>query len=112
MSRTLVDLTGQQFGRLRVLHRIASLSGATRWRTACACGNWKDVRAGSLLDGSTRSCGCLRPRPSPEARARARRERLDSSLDRFVAGFDTPGDPDPEPIDLEAETGLVLRRRD
>ena len=53
------DLTGQKFGRLTVLYRAESRKGCTYWHCRCECGVEKDVPAGALKKGSTRSCGCL-----------------------------------------------------
>ena len=56
------DLTGRRFGRLTVLYD----TGTTKpyhgpiWHCKCDCGNEVDVVAGSLKNGNTRSCGCLR----------------------------------------------------
>ncbi len=52
----MLNLTGQQFGRLTVLHR----GRRKYWRCRCACGVTKEIRADSLrADRGTRSCGCL-----------------------------------------------------
>lgn len=57
---TLIDLTGQRFGRLVVLHRVEnSPSGATRWLCRCDCGNEKITTTHLLRGGHTKSCGCL-----------------------------------------------------
>jgi len=52
------DLTGKRFGKLTVSHRVANRSGLVMWRCVCECGTEKDVRAPSLNQGKTRSCGC------------------------------------------------------
>lgn len=54
------DLTGQRFGRLVVL----SIAGRSKqrnvlWLCQCDCGNTHIVNSPSLVDGKTRSCGCL-----------------------------------------------------
>ena len=59
------DLTGQQFGRLTVLHRAMdcySKSGIKKimWLCKCDCGNTKEVSSNSLTNGTTSSCGCLK----------------------------------------------------
>ena len=54
-----IDLTGQRFGRLTVLHRAENRNKKTYWHCLCDCGNEKDIRASSLHDGSIKSCGCL-----------------------------------------------------
>lgn len=59
------DITGKRFGRLTVLRRskndYISPSGVrtTRWVCQCNCGSIIEVLRPSLINGSTRSCGCL-----------------------------------------------------
>ena len=54
------DITGQVFGRLKVISRSANdPSGRAKWLCTCTCGNTTTVLGGSLRDGNTKSCGCL-----------------------------------------------------
>jgi hypothetical protein len=58
------DLTGQQFGRLRVLSKTESKKfscGSTQaqWLCVCECGRVCVVLAQNLRSGNSRSCGCL-----------------------------------------------------
>lgn len=53
-----VDLTGRDFGKLKVIELAYSKNGVLYWRCLCACGNKKDIRGGSLKSGDTTSCGC------------------------------------------------------
>lgn len=63
------DLTGQRFGRLTVLE-LAENRGVNRyWKVKCDCGWRLEVRAQSLTDGRTESCGCKR-RDTTRARMR------------------------------------------
>lgn len=56
----LKDLTGQKFGRLTVISRAENTkTGQARWNCICSCGNETIVRSAHLIDGHTRSCGCL-----------------------------------------------------
>lgn len=58
---TLIDLTGQTFGRLTVIERAFDKpSHWPRWRCRCECGNLIIVLGSSLRSGNTESCGCLR----------------------------------------------------
>jgi hypothetical protein len=62
-----LDLTGSEFGRLRVVKRQGSkekVGGAT-WFCECSCGSGRDVIAstGSLRSGGIKSCGCLSHSP-------------------------------------------------
>lgn len=55
------DITGERFGRLRVISRAQnSSSGSARWNCVCECGRTVVVDAGKLKNGHTKSCGCLR----------------------------------------------------
>ena len=59
MSRYL-DLAGQRFGRLVVLHKVGKSSdGRIIWHCKCDCGNYKDVTSHLLRSGDAKSCGCL-----------------------------------------------------
>lgn len=59
------DLTGQRFGILTVIHRapdrvLPSGQRQTRWECKCDCGSIVIVRAATLKNGDTRSCGCIK----------------------------------------------------
>lgn len=56
----LIDLTGEKFGRLTVIKRNGSRYKVPLWECICECGNTCYVVSKSLLNGSTRSCGCYR----------------------------------------------------
>ena len=63
MSRPAEDLSGQVFGRLKVLHRGESRphgGGKPRWVCQCDCGKVVNVPAARLKGGSNKSCGCFR----------------------------------------------------
>ena len=55
-----IDLTGQRFGRLTVLHRVQRTDRkGVWWLCKCDCGGEKIVETAKLRHGVTRSCGCL-----------------------------------------------------
>ncbi len=57
---TVMDLTGQRFGRLVVVERAENDShNKARWRCRCDCGKETLAMAKSLRSGSKKSCGCL-----------------------------------------------------
>jgi hypothetical protein len=57
---SVVDLTGQRYGRLLVGARVGSnRHGNATWRCVCDCGRETIVPGGKLRSGRTRSCGCL-----------------------------------------------------
>src|ERR1700687_2163576 len=57
---TLIDMTGQTFGRLTVLDRAPNTTGDARWRCRCACGNETISWGHNLRTGNTTSCGCVK----------------------------------------------------
>lgn len=70
------DLAGMQFGMLTVTARVEAGrrrqerrgSRNAEWECICACGRSKVVRSDVLIQGRTRSCGCLSSRLSSERR--------------------------------------------
>lgn len=64
-ERSLIDHTGERFGRLVVLSRAEDYVAPNgkhhvRWLCQCDCGNQTIVDVGDLIDGHTQSCGCFR----------------------------------------------------
>ena len=55
MSKTIIDITGQRFGRLIAVKYFKN--GV--WLCKCDCGNTKMVDGASLRCGKVQSCGCL-----------------------------------------------------
>lgn len=70
--RTVKNLAGMRFGRLVALEHIGFKHRMALWRCQCDCGKVKNVPASPLVDGRTRSCGCLRVEA---ARDRWRKQR-------------------------------------
>lgn len=55
------NLTGKKFGRLTVIKEAGTTQDRRKlWECICECGNITIVRSQTLLNGSTKSCGCLR----------------------------------------------------
>ena len=55
------NLTGKKFGKLTVIKRIfPNKNRKAVWQCRCDCGKITDVQSSCLLNGNTRSCGCLR----------------------------------------------------
>lgn len=53
--------TGDVFGRLKVIgFSRKNKHGQSLWLCKCACGNEKEILAGSLNSKNTSSCGCLK----------------------------------------------------
>ena len=53
------DLTGETFGRLRVLRLHSRDNHVSTWECVCHCGNHTVLTLGKLISGHTKSCGCL-----------------------------------------------------
>jgi hypothetical protein len=60
MKSTLINETGNRYGRLTVLQRDGRECKPTKWLCRCACGVTVSVRGDHLRQGSTRSCGCYK----------------------------------------------------
>jgi hypothetical protein len=56
----LIDLTGRKFGRWTVIERAHTRLGKVRWLCRCECGEQWTVSATSLMQGTSKSCGCTR----------------------------------------------------
>jgi len=55
----LIDLTGQEFGKLVVIERAENNKrNQVMWYCRCKCGNAKIIRADHLRYGRINSCGC------------------------------------------------------
>jgi len=56
-----LDLQGQTFNKLTVIYRITNnAKGKTMWHCKCECGNECDVEGSNLINGNTKSCGCIK----------------------------------------------------
>lgn len=61
MPRVRLELEGQRFTNLVVLKRVKnSFDNKYRWLCRCDCGTLKKVTASQLVNGGTKSCGCLK----------------------------------------------------
>lgn len=56
-----IDLTGRVFHAWTVLGKAENSGGRTKWRCRCACGIEKSVFTNHLVEGRSKSCGCIRP---------------------------------------------------
>lgn len=56
----VIDITGQKFGRWKVLRcNGRTKTGGALWTCKCECGTIRDVDGRSLRSGLSKSCGCL-----------------------------------------------------
>lgn len=79
------DLTGQTFGRLKVLERQVETRNGVRqvfYLCECSCGSTKTV-SHSNLRGNSKSCGCLRR----EKLSKDRRGQLDDVIPNQIMRY-------------------------
>lgn len=56
---SLLDVTGERYGRLVALKRVGKRGDRTLWQFKCDCGNTVTRALADVRYGHTRSCGCL-----------------------------------------------------
>ncbi len=54
-----IDLTGDVYGFLKVIHESTPTTYPRKWVCQCECGITKTILGASLRSGLTKSCGCL-----------------------------------------------------
>lgn len=83
---TLIDLTGQRFGRLLVVERSAAAKkSSARWVCQCDCGGHTEVYGYVLRADRAKSCGCNRPRLNGSPLKHGMRCRGRTSTERTLA---------------------------
>ena len=55
-----VDLQNKVFGRWTIKYFAGNRNRIVYWNCECECGNLSTISAPSLLNGKSKSCGCLR----------------------------------------------------
>ena len=60
LKQCFIDLSNKKFGHLTVISKSKiKRKGRTLWKCKCKCGRIKCVMGKNLLNGNTKSCGCL-----------------------------------------------------
>ena len=82
-----IDLTGQRYGRLIVLHPAKNVGSRTAWLCRCDCGQETVALTVRLRDGHCTSCGCDKAPvdPSPGASGRASLTYVDGTCVEMLA---------------------------
>lgn len=103
MSRSdMLDLTGQQFGRLTVICRgedYISPKGrkTVRWLCKCSCGNPKLllIQRGALTSGVTVSCGCYQKEIAASTMKKNNEQfnLIDDTSEDYAIGYTLKGEP-------------------
>lgn len=65
------DLTGKTYNRLTVIRPVI-VNGKTKWECKCSCGKTTVVNGHKLINGKTKSCGCLQAEAAAERAKRAK----------------------------------------
>ena len=55
-----INLVGRKFGELTVLDRAPRKNKNTYYKCECSCGVVKTILAKNLVNGRTKTCGCVR----------------------------------------------------
>ena len=71
------DITGHRFGRLTVLEFVERRGRYPYWKCVCDCGNVVIKPGYSMLQGNTKSCGCLAQEHSKKAKFRKHKYKND-----------------------------------
>lgn len=53
-----LNLAGTTFNRWTVIKKVSE-TGKSVWLCRCVCGEMRDVRGSNLMNGKSKSCGCL-----------------------------------------------------
>lgn len=71
----MIDLTGQRFGKLKVIKKTDERTkhGSIMWLCECECGNVLSVSSGNLRSGNTNSCGCYNKQRIKETQSKQNR---------------------------------------
>ena len=107
------NIKGMKFGRLTVLRRSKRKLDKFQkalWDCRCKCGTISMVRGSSLLNGVTKSCGCLRAEISATKKATQKYGR--PSLDRAAEAIRQSADPGLADPGWRVAQRLAERRQD
>lgn len=78
------DIAGRRFGRLTALYPTQNRDrhGAVCWMCRCDCGNLTEAAVPSLMNGSCKSCGCLKK--ENQEKIQSRLHRIDGTCVEFL----------------------------
>lgn len=74
--REIPNLIGKHFGRWTVIDNAESRGRYRYWHCVCSCGNDKDVKERSLINGKSKSCGCLQKEVASKFCTETKRDNL------------------------------------
>jgi len=59
LFNSIVDETGNKYGKLTVLSFAYTKDGFAYWNCICDCGTKKIIKGNHLRNGDIKSCGCI-----------------------------------------------------
>lgn len=68
MHYNFKDITGKRFKRLKVFAYLGIRKRRSLWGCSCSCGKFVAVIAKYLINGDTKSCGCINKDKNPNYR--------------------------------------------
>ena len=74
--KPILNISGEKYGRLKILPIYHRIIAATKWAAKCDCGEFIFVRLSDLRKGHTKSCGCLRRETSVRLGKRPRPPKI------------------------------------
>lgn len=88
MHHSVINLTGKQFGRLKVLELsdVRKGSRGAFWKVICNCGKIKVVRGKNLINGDTNSCGCWSKEQKSQNKLDPKKVAFNRYLDSYKSG--------------------------
>lgn len=101
MVKVQKDLTGQIFGRLKVIKQVEDYISpkgihAAQWLCECNCDAHNEIIAtgGNLRSGSVKSCGCLaKEKSSEKAKQNIKTNRYDLDSESYAIGYTSKDEP-------------------
>lgn len=81
-----IDITGNKYGKWTVLYPIdkKTNSRSLYWHCKCDCGTEKDVVGYSLINGGSRSCGCLVTETAKERGEKRRKDYIGCTFGKLT----------------------------
>jgi hypothetical protein len=90
---SLIDLTGQKFGKLEVIRLSEFRNGHAYWLCKCDCGSDKEIirRGNSLRNGYNLSCGCIKKKEQ-EIKPQVKKQNTYDLSGEYGIGYTSKGE--------------------
>jgi len=85
LSKHCNDLTNKTFGLYTVIEPInKDKYGSIIWSCKCACGNISNVRSSALINGHSKSCGCINRKQTSKNAYKERLKLIGKKINRLT----------------------------